>query len=231
MACGAHASTSPIHASRKRATVAAGPRRAGRGNAAASGATASMSRCGSQTQPSARSPARRTRADRGRRSRSPAGARRGGHLPAAAVEVERLAAERRVEHVQCLVEQVLPARAVAAEELEVDVRGPEPQDQPAAGGVVEHQRVLGQPHRVIQRRRGDQRAEPDRRRPRAEPPEQDQWRHRGAAAGLMELGQSGVEAGALGRQHPPPARRSARPARRRGPGSAAPGRTPSCHVS
>src|SRR6201999_90127 len=39
-----------------------------------------------------------------------------GDLAAAAVEVERLAAERRVEQIERLVEERLPARAIAAEE-------------------------------------------------------------------------------------------------------------------
>ena len=68
--------------------------------------------------------------------------------------------------------------------------------------MVEHQRVLGQAHRVVQGRGHDERAEPDARGPRAEPGEHEQGRHQRAAVRLVELGQEhGLEAGALGGQH------------------------------
>ena len=88
-----------------------------------------------------------------------------------------------------------------AESLEVGnlVRDPEAEYDPAARDPVEHDRVLCEAHRMVQRGREHGGAETDPARPLQERRADEERRDEGAAAGLVEFGQEdGIESGLLG---------------------------------
>ena len=91
------------------------------------------------------------------------------------------------------------ARDAVGLEVGYLVRGAEAEEDPAAADPVEHDRVLGEPHRMVQRRRQDGGSEADPLRSLQQCGADEQRRDERAAAGLVELGQEdGVEAGLLG---------------------------------
>ena len=113
----------------------------------------------------------------------------------------RLTREAEVEEVEHLLEHLDPLVARNPERLEVGhlMRDPEPEDDPAARDPVEHDRVLGEAHRMVQGGREHGGAEADPARALQERGADEQRRDEGAAAGLVELGQEDrVEAGLLG---------------------------------
>ena len=113
----------------------------------------------------------------------------------------RLAREAQLEQVEHLLEHLDPLVARDAVGLEVGhlVGDPQPEHEPAARDPVEHDRVLGEPHRVVERRREHGGAEADPRRSLQQRGADEERRDERAAARLVELGQEDrVEAGLLG---------------------------------
>ena len=121
----------------------------------------------------------------------------------AALVGEGLAREGRVEDVQHLVEHLGAAVVGHAEggEVHLLVADAQAQHQPPAGEVVEHDRVLGQAHRVVQRPGQHGGADPDARGLGGQVGQHQQRRDdRPGPARLVELGQQdGVEARRRGR--------------------------------
>ena len=112
-----------------------------------------------------------------------------------------LTREAEVEEVEHLLEHLDPLVARNSECVEVGhlMRDPEPEDDPAARDPVEHDRVLGEPDRMVQRGREHGGAEADSTGALQERGADEQRRDQRAAAGLVELGQEDrVEPGLLG---------------------------------
>ena len=113
----------------------------------------------------------------------------------------RLTREAEVEDVEHLLEHLDPLVARNPERVEVGhlMRDPEPEDDPPARDPVEHDRVLGEAHRMVQGGREHGGAEADPARALQERGADEQRRDEGAAACLVELGQEDrVEPGLLG---------------------------------
>jgi len=103
----------------------------------------------------------------------------------------RLAGKAELEQVEHLLEHLDPLVPRHPEGLEVGhlVGDPEPEHEPPAGDPVEHDRVLDEPHGVVQRGCEHRRAESNPRRPLQQGCPHEQGRDQRAAARLVELGQ------------------------------------------
>src|SRR5690606_14500511 len=112
-------------------------------------------------------------------------------LEVAPLVAERLAGEAALEDLHGLLEagHALPARHAVGGEVGVLVADAEPQDHAAARDPVEHDDVLGQPHRVVQRCGEDGAAEADAGGALQQAGAQQERRHERAAPRLVELGQ------------------------------------------
>jgi hypothetical protein len=85
-------------------------------------------------------------------------------------------------------------------EVDLLVADAETEDEPSTREVVEHDGVLGEPHRMVEGTRKHRGAQTDRAAARREVREDEERRDRRAGAtGLVELGEEdGIEAGPLG---------------------------------